>query len=80
MAAINSKEIQTFISNLANAIEGLDPQNLNSDTLLNEIPQWDSLAVLASMAMMDEEYDINLTGKEIQACATIKDLFLRTQQ
>ncbi len=70
----NSKTLEVFISNLADAIDGLDISTIDKDTVLQDIPQWDSLAILAIIAMADEAYKVAITGKEIQTCKTISGL------
>ena len=75
METVNPEEIQSFISSFADSIIGLDVDALNRETYLDTLPQWDSLAVLVTITMVDEEYGVSLTGEDLQNCKTIGDIF-----
>lgn len=64
-------DFDAFTQNLAEAIDGLDAASLTADTPLATLPQWDSLAVLTTIAMCDMEYGVSLSATEIQGCATV---------
>ncbi len=63
-----------FLRQFENAIEGLTPGSMRPETVLRELPQWDSLALLNILAMVDMEYGVQVSGLEIQACRTLQDL------
>ena len=67
--------ITEFIRHFEDAIEGIESGSLTSDTSFKEIPEWDSLAALSILAMVDAEYDTAISGNEIRACQTLQDLF-----
>lgn len=39
------------------------------------IPEWSSLTSLSLIAMVDEEYDVQLRGEDIEKSNTIEDVF-----
>lgn len=68
-------QIEDFIKNFEESIEGLDPGSVKPDTVFRDLPQWDSLAVLTTLAMIDAEYEVSVSANELAECATIFDLF-----
>ena len=68
-------EIALFLKNFAQAIEGLEENSLSPQTNFRKLPQWDSLALLSSLAMFDSEYQVNMTNEEIISCETLEELY-----
>jgi acyl carrier protein len=66
---------EEFVRNFENAIEGIEPGSLTPDTEFATIEQWDSLAALSVLAMVDAEYDTEISGNELRKCRTLQDLF-----
>ncbi len=52
----------------------LDEDTLKEDTLLDEIEEWDSVAALSLIVLLDEEFDKTITGKQIKEFKTIGDI------
>ena len=67
-------DINEFIDNVAAQFDDLD-ETLAPDTLFREIDAWSSLTALSIISMIDEEYDVQLTGADIRASKTIQDIF-----
>lgn len=67
--------IDVFIKNFEESIEGLEPGTVRPDTVMRELPQWDSLAVLTTLAMIDSEYEVSITANELADQQTVRDLF-----
>lgn len=72
--------METFIANFEESIEGLEPGTVGADTVLRDLPQWDSLAVLTTLAMIDAEYEVSITANEIAECRTLRDLFEKVKE
>ena len=51
-----------------------DPEDIKENMALEEIDEWDSLAILSFIAMMDEEFEKDVSRKEIQQLVTISDV------
>ena len=66
--------IEQFIPKLADAIEA-DAASLSPDVEYKKLPMWDSLNALALIALADAEYDVTVTGRDIEATATIQSLW-----
>lgn len=66
---------QQFLANFTGNIEGIDAASVGLQTRLRDIPQWDSMAILTTLAMIDTEYGVQISGNEIQKCVLVMDLF-----
>ena len=67
-------EADQFVRHFENAIEGIVPGSLNPETQYHKIAQWDSLALLCLLAMIDCEYDVQVGGMELKACDTLRQV------
>jgi acyl carrier protein len=52
----------------------LDENTLNEDTLLANIENYDSMTKLTIIVLCDDEFNKKLTGEQINAFKTVKDL------
>lgn len=68
-------EINEFIEKFAEIFDDTDAASLSPETKFRELDEWSSLSALALIAMVDEEYDVELKGDEIRKANTIADLF-----
>lgn len=59
---------------LLEEIMELDEGTLTEDTVLEELEEWDSIAALSLIVLMDEKFDKKLTSGEIKHFKTIKDI------
>lgn len=62
--------IENFVEKFEFAIEA-DPGSLSGDTEFKSLPNWDSLNALSVIAMADADFDVTLSGQDIQDCQTI---------
>lgn len=67
-------ELETFIRNFEDAVEDVESGTLDGSTAFRSIEQWDSLAVLTVIAMVDAEYDVRLKAKELKQVDTLAGL------
>jgi acyl carrier protein len=68
-------ELKDFIEKFADAIELDDATLLSGSTEFKELDEWSSLGALDIIAMVDDEYDVTITGKDIRSVSTIEELF-----
>lgn len=68
-------DIKDFISNFADQFEDTDAEAFTSETKFRELDEWSSLTALSILAMIDEEYDVQLKADEMRKTNTIKELF-----
>lgn len=71
--------MQKFIENFAAQFEETDADIFTSETIFRDIEEWSSLTALSIIAMVDEEYHVKLTGDDIRASKTIKDVYNHIQ-
>lgn len=68
-------EIKEFTSQFVQLFENTDASLINPDTIFRDLEEWDSLIALSTIAMIDEQYGITLTGDEMRGVNTIQQLF-----
>ena len=67
-------ELNDFVAKFAELFEETDTTNFNGATDFRANDEWSSLIGLSVIAMVDEEYDVALTGDDVQNANTIEDL------
>lgn len=68
-------EIKSFIQNFADQFEDIDASVFTAETKYRELDEWSSLIALSILAMVDEEYDVQLKGEEMRGTNTIQELY-----
>lgn len=66
--------IEDFIENFAEQFEETDASEITAETKFRELDEWSSLTALSVMAMIDEEYDVQIKADEMRRAETIEDL------
>jgi acyl carrier protein len=64
---------QQFLSKLESAIEA-DEGSIQGTEKFVELERWDSLAVMAFIAMVDEEFGVSFPATKIAAATGVGDL------
>lgn len=67
-------DTKKFIESFAEALEIEDASTLNVATEFRNLDEWDSLAYLNIIAMLDEEYDIQIENAEFKKLKTLGDI------
>ena len=68
-------ELKEFIENFADQFEETDPAEITGATGFHELDEYCSLIALSIIAMVDEEYDVQLKGDDMRSAVTVEDLF-----
>lgn len=68
-------ELKDFIENFADQFDNTDPSEIKADTVFHELDEYSSLIALSIIAMVDEEYDVQLKGDDMRSAVTVEDLF-----
>lgn len=68
-------ELKEFVENFAEQFEDEPTCEITAETVFRDIDGWSSIVALSVMAMVDEEYDVQLTADEMRKATTIGDLF-----
>lgn len=69
-------DIIKFIEDFSNQFEDTEVSLFTPDTRFRELDEWSSLTALSILAMIDEEYDVQLKADEMRRTNTIKELFM----
>lgn len=64
----NEKKIEL----LADILD-VDTEELAPETKLVDMPEWDSIAALSFIAMMDEEFGKEFKGADVKKIVTVQD-------
>ena len=68
-------ELKEFIEIFAEQFDDTDASEIQADTEYRELDEWTSLTALSIIAMIDEEYDVQLKADEMRKTQTIQELF-----
>ena len=62
-----------FLKHFAEAIERSNEINIADDFKTYE--EWDSLAILSLLAVVDEEYGVNFSSSQLEKMKTVGDIY-----
>jgi len=68
-------EINEFIANFADQFDETEASVFTPETKFRELEEWSSLIALSVIAMIDEEYDVTMTGNDMRAANSIEELY-----
>lgn len=68
-------ELNEFISNFAEQFDDTDASEINEETNFRDLDEWSSLVGMSVIAMAKVSYNTTITGTELKACNTVKDVF-----
>lgn len=68
-------ELAVFVEKFAELLEDTDPTTILASTEFKTLNEWSSLLALSVIAMVDEEFDVQLKGDDIKSAVTVEDLF-----
>lgn len=66
-------KVSEFLEELKDRLE-LEDVELNEDTNLKDLEEYDSLSVLSIIAMIDENFEKKLSAQDFQSITTVKSL------
>ena len=67
--------MKEFIENFASNFDDTDISELKPETVFRELDEWNSMLALSTMAMISEEYDVELSPEDMRKARTIEDLY-----
>lgn len=67
-------KIEKFVMDVVQALE-MAGDELSADTEFKELANWDSLAALSMIAMIDENYNVSIGGADIEKSRTVEELW-----
>lgn len=63
---------EEFLSKMQDVLQTED--ELSLDTVLDDLEEWDSLSVMATMAFLDKDFGVKTTMKDYKSVKTIADI------
>lgn len=63
---------EEFLSKMQDVLQ--TEEELKLDTVLNDLAEWDSLSVMATMAFLDKDFGVKTTMKDYKNVKTIGDI------
>ena len=66
--------IEQFIDNFLLAVDFQTPVDVTPETVLVQLPEWDSLAALGVIVMFDVDYGKVIVAEDLKNCETLADL------
>jgi len=67
--------LEDFFKLFCDELDEVDLENISIKTDFKNIDEWDSLVALSIIAMIDEEFEVLLTGSDMMKSTTIVDLY-----
>jgi acyl carrier protein len=68
-------EESKFLENFAAIFDDVDVNGLSMDTHFKDFDEWSSLAALGLLAVVSDEYNVELNNDDIKNAVTIQDIF-----
>ena len=69
---IDIEKRERFLVSLAEILE-VEIGSIEEDTLLDNV-EWDSLAIVSSIAIIDEHFNVMVPGIDLEKCQSIKNI------
>lgn len=63
---------EEFLSKMQDVLQ--TEEELKLDTVLDDLTEWDSLSVMATMAFLDKDFGVKTTMKDYKDMKTIGDI------
>lgn len=68
-------DIKEFIEYFADELDETPIDELTPDTDFKALDEWSSLVALSIIAMVEDNYEKEVTGEDLRSSTTIQDLF-----
>lgn len=65
----------TFIEAFAEQFDDTEFAEFKPELRFRDLEEWDSLSALSVIAMIDEKYEVQLSGDELRSVSTLQELF-----
>lgn len=67
--------LNEFIKAFAAEFDETPEETFKADTRYRELDEWSSLTGLSIISMIDDTFDVGVTGADLRKSATIEDLY-----
>lgn len=69
------KSLEEFVALFAEQFDETDASEITATTVFHDLDEYSSLIALSIIAMVDEEFDVQLKGDDMRGAVTVKDLY-----
>ena len=66
--------ILNFINEIEESVVMVDKGSLKLDTVLSDLEEWDSLAIISVIALIDSQFNITVNSEKLKSCVTVGDI------
>jgi len=67
--------MEKFVKHFAEQFDETDASEFTIETRFREFEEWSSLTALSIIAMVDEVYNVKLTGDDIRKSSSLLDVY-----
>lgn len=67
--------LDEFVKAFAAEFDDTPEEDFAANTVFKELDEWSSLTALSIISMVDDEFDVQITGADIRSSETIEDLY-----
>jgi acyl carrier protein len=68
-------KVNTFFNELIDALE-IENEEISMETNLINLEEFDSISILAIIALVDSEFDVKLTATQLNSISTVESLMI----
>lgn len=69
------KSLNEFVELFAEQFDDTDASEITASTIFHDLDEYSSLIALSVIAMVDEEFDVQIKGDDMRSCVTVEDLY-----
>jgi len=69
-------ELKDFIQNFADQFDDTDASEFTPETNFKQLEEWSSLMALSIISMVDEEYNVRMTGNDIRVLQQLENCII----
>ena len=67
--------LEEFIEKVQDELQDTPAEGITAETNYKELDEWGSLASLSLISMIEESYGKLITGSDVRACNSVKELY-----
>ena len=67
--------LEDLIEKLEAEFDEIKPGSLKANTSFKDLEEWSSMQALVVIALVDEHYEVALSGEDLMQCETVQDIY-----
>jgi|GEM_PF-1303313 len=76
---VSQVNLEAFLQELA-PLFSIEREELTDDFALDPNTNWDSLTIISMMALMDDHFEVEISGEQLRRCSSIGDVLKLLEQ